>query len=424
VLKRSYSESVARKAIGQLPDSLDETYERMLLNIPEESRQYLWRTLAIMCSNFAPSDLTLEALASAVSQDEPADEGINTDDLKEIAGCFINITKSAGQDLNQERVSLAHYTIKEYIFSQRLTQKAAYFQLSPYTATAYHLRTVLAGARRGLSGKDTSPFSQHCRDTWRQLLHHADVFISSDSELLGFVINLLGPDSNIFFLTEDHARYFDGSGRLKWGAFGPNNEVAVLAKLVSEGLYAITATYLDRFPVHTVGAMCSFLVSTIEAGGISREMTLLAWVAINCGSEFLALLFHRGANDDGGRALMYTLETFSRSLKIYTAVKTLIECGSDVNQEGLAVTPLQIAVRRGLVPLVNVLVNAQANPFETGNRDGWAPQRLSVTDCWISPLEYIMRQPGSRTREIALAFLQESGKAPAGRNQCQAAAHF
>jgi len=57
-----------RKALSELPKTLDETYQRIIANIPEEYYQEALRVMQIMVVAFRP--LTLEAVAEAMVIDD------------------------------------------------------------------------------------------------------------------------------------------------------------------------------------------------------------------------------------------------------------------------------------------------------------------------------------------------------------------
>src|ERR1700761_4720139 len=50
ILKRLNHESAIRNALQKLPETLDETYERILMSIPTESKNLAFRTLSLLCA--------------------------------------------------------------------------------------------------------------------------------------------------------------------------------------------------------------------------------------------------------------------------------------------------------------------------------------------------------------------------------------
>lgn len=127
-------ESIIRAALSNLPRTLDETYERIFLSIPEEdwlSVQHVFHWMVYHSEIFA-GNIPLSTLLQAVQQStmdslsHDADQLHDFDGLRERCGCLINIRQEEYSSHNLT-VSFAHYTVKEYLESSRISQKKVEF---------------------------------------------------------------------------------------------------------------------------------------------------------------------------------------------------------------------------------------------------------------------------------------------------------
>ncbi|KAF2100833.1 hypothetical protein NA57DRAFT_54907 [Rhizodiscina lignyota] len=128
------------QCLRSLPRSLDETYERMLLSIDEESYEEARRILMLLCFSSRPLKVSEVLHGIAVDLGEQAClnrdrllEG--TDDLCEICSGLIDFGFEAkeGVDSNTDSTSLevtvriAHFSVQEYLESARIRQHNARF---------------------------------------------------------------------------------------------------------------------------------------------------------------------------------------------------------------------------------------------------------------------------------------------------------
>ena len=143
ILKRLRPDvSTIRAALSNLPKTLDETYERIFLTIPEDdwlSVQHVFHWLVYHNELFG-TNIPLSTLLQAVQQStvdflsQDADQLHDFEGLRERCGCLIVIEqeeKRTGEDKKlihqRSTVSFAHYTVKEYLQSPRISQKKVGF---------------------------------------------------------------------------------------------------------------------------------------------------------------------------------------------------------------------------------------------------------------------------------------------------------
>ena len=142
VLKRCLKPSVLRNALRSLPETLDETYDRILLNIPPEYEREAY--LALQYLAVAPCSVSVADVAEAVAIDrechtfDPEDRLADPFDIVEVLSSLVTYSSAQialtieeaidGRYRGAERATglrLSHYSVKEYLTSDRLRNKGA-----------------------------------------------------------------------------------------------------------------------------------------------------------------------------------------------------------------------------------------------------------------------------------------------------------
>lgn len=136
-----------RKALGDLPRGLDATYERILLSIPEEHKQRAKKALLLL----AGGKLSFErpranVLAEAIMVDienetfDPSDRILEPQEfISETCTCLVRVDET---DPKSPRLLLAHYTVKEYLYSDRIKDSPAAYFYSSDELTEYQTSMV------------------------------------------------------------------------------------------------------------------------------------------------------------------------------------------------------------------------------------------------------------------------------------------
>ncbi|KAF2258195.1 hypothetical protein CC78DRAFT_442173, partial [Lojkania enalia] len=137
-LGKCRNRAMLRKALTTLPQTLDQTYDRILSTIGEEDSKYAIRILQWLTCSARP--LSVNEVAEVVAIDIERDPAFNRDEILEdplevldICSSLVTITVD---DRNKwERsvtrvVSLAHYSVKEYLLSDRIQKgRAAHYSM-------------------------------------------------------------------------------------------------------------------------------------------------------------------------------------------------------------------------------------------------------------------------------------------------------
>ena len=122
ILKRLDFATDIRMALSQLPKTLDETYERILGNIPSESQILARKILHLLSSSYVEDlESLLHLLAVDLDRLSYSKENTPLNRYAPIEVCTCLVTYNDIDD----RITLAHYTVKEYIMSLRIAKGPA-----------------------------------------------------------------------------------------------------------------------------------------------------------------------------------------------------------------------------------------------------------------------------------------------------------
>lgn len=121
-----------RRILAELPETLDETYERILLDIPKANQGHAHRLL--QCLTVAIRPLKVDELAEVLAVDFSAAAGIPqlNGDLRwkdqeqaVISACSSLITIVDDSDQDSRIVQFSHFSVKEFLTSDRLAASNA-----------------------------------------------------------------------------------------------------------------------------------------------------------------------------------------------------------------------------------------------------------------------------------------------------------
>jgi hypothetical protein len=110
-----------RKALTELPETLDESYERILSSVLCQSRKFVHNALYFLAFHASHLDeMCLDALADAVVVDtkrisfSPENRLLQPKKLVEICACSVSYNDKT------DEIVLAHYMAREYLESERV----------------------------------------------------------------------------------------------------------------------------------------------------------------------------------------------------------------------------------------------------------------------------------------------------------------
>ncbi|KAH8992312.1 hypothetical protein EDB86DRAFT_2759314, partial [Lactarius hatsudake] len=176
-LRQCLPQSV-RRTLNELPESLDETYERVMMEIKKANQVHAYRML--QCLTVAVRPLSVAELAELLAFDfDVAKDGIpelNSDwrwedhEQAVLSTCSSLIT--VVPDEESPVVQFSHFSVKEFLMSDRLATSTG--DISQYHISLEDSHTVLAQACLGFllrdpdvtNGADSAPLARYAAEHW------------------------------------------------------------------------------------------------------------------------------------------------------------------------------------------------------------------------------------------------------------------
>jgi hypothetical protein len=156
MLRNCFTLNALRKALGSLPKTLDETYERILTNIDQSYVLEVQKILQYLA--FSPRSMNMlemvEILAidwdREVPQLDPQNRLLDPKDILTICSTLVTTVETTGYRFGSEKLTtwltlrLAHSSVKEYIVSDRIkNSKVSMYSVTPTSANLFIARTYL-----------------------------------------------------------------------------------------------------------------------------------------------------------------------------------------------------------------------------------------------------------------------------------------
>ncbi|KAL5323933.1 hypothetical protein ACEPPN_008475 [Leptodophora sp. 'Broadleaf-Isolate-01'] len=238
-LKRLNTEPEVRSALNGLPKTLDETYERILCCIPMENQTMARTTLHLLSSKIIRN---LEDLLEALSVDlesltfDPKNRPWDRLAPIEVCRCLVSY------DPSNDRIRLAHYTVKEFLISPRIGNgPASSFQILSDTLSYLEARCYLVYMQDPIDYR-ISP--RKLLDTisglWQNIVHEEEQ--KPDIQVL--ILSLLGParlQNIIEWMSYEWQEYFPA-----WSTGSDFGLPLMLTYLCYLDFYETTTRVLDK----------------------------------------------------------------------------------------------------------------------------------------------------------------------------------
>ena len=323
---------------------------------------------------------------------------------QEILGCLVQVQaefhrKSEGNvgAPSFRPVSLAHYTVQEYLYSTRIAKSSAsYFAMSKEKSVREVLPLVLNSATE--VEEDCSylivpfyrNFERYCYEIARIASTSWEDFIIDDEGLFSIFesicsCQLLYWDDEVFLY--DLVRLISqAEACYRWGE--PSSEMSrhaqIIHKLCSVGSFKIAAKILAKLDVHTIlSAPLDYIstdwwrgdkVATSTPGHVTIADALGAISSFYTPDEYYGFIDILRKRTNKTDALLYCLGAHYHEFTCMTArgciISEIVGTGVDVNAPGLAILPLQIAVHHWDFAGTELLLKVGANPNEIGQVGG------------------------------------------------------
>ena len=390
------SEDHLDRLLGSLPQSLDETYERMLCNIDHGLIEDARRILALLC--FAPRPLTVRELIDGIAVEIYHSPRLNrkrrlqdSNDIREICLGFIDI--GLGADPTDETyyekeltsiVRIAHFSVQEYLESDRIRhQKARKFSLTSGIEHAeiaqicliYLLDPALSSSELNETVLKEYPLAQFAATYW---YHHYKEAVCSDSKLVNLALKLFQRQET--FLTWVRLHDIDRPWRTR-------DQINLFMDHIAAPVYYASLLGLDQvlYELINTGQPESMApISTSKASKIINAQggeygNALQAASVEGHKKVVEQLLDKGAkiNAQGGQlgnALQAASWTGDEKV-----MQLLLDKGAKINaQGGMFGNALQMASARGHKEVVQQLLNKGAEINAQGGHYDNALQAASA----------------------------------------------
>ena len=330
---------MVRQFIKELPDSLDETYERVLKGIPKMNQGHVQRLL--QCLVVAIRPLRVEELArilafdvDANEEEVPIDEDMRSEDQEQelLSACPSLITIVDDDDWRV--VQFSHFSVQEFLMSDRLRLSSSSEDISRFHILPDDAHTTMAQTSLGvLLHLDTVTNYRNANNT--PLAHYAAEHWVSHAQVANPSPPVMRMMETLFDFDGPYFAVWVGLHDIDinvWGMNKINAKPLYYAALC--GVYSLVEHLIKKFPGH------------INDLGGQHDYTLAA--ALDGRHTRIAeLLLRHGANVNGqgiDRSTPLHKEIDCENYPLLGEVQFLLEHGADVNarRDDLQ-TPLHLA---------------------------------------------------------------------------------
>jgi len=368
-----------RQFLNKLPDTLDETYERMLRGINKARVDDAYRLL--QCLTVAVRPLRVEELAEVLAFDFQASRsgGIPTlkadwrwDDQEEAVLSTCSSLISIIRNGRSRVVQFSHFSVKEYLTSPRLAL-SPHGHFSQFHIDLESAHTIMAQAclgtllrpdnHAGDGEADESPLLGYAARHW---LDHAQ-FENVSSRVWDGIDNLFD-SSKPHFATWLQVHDMDEEWIQFWMTRKRNGSPLYYAALC--GFYDLADRLITKYP-DQVNARGSYILAPLPAALFKKHFRL-------------ANLLHKHGADVGCRGVFERSPIHSATMGGYVDVmRWLLNHGADANTRSSGgITPLHWAAHCTLIECVQVLLGHNAN-INLQDDDGQTPLYW-LTNFWTT----------------------------------------
>lgn len=435
LVKRLYQQGVREETdilheIRAFPEDLFGTYERILTQIKGEDREFARTALALLCNprtQIPSAEILVEASLYKIEFGKIGKYDVDL--LKNVCSCLVTVTRRKhkrhtnrvfqwAEELDH-KAALAHYTVKEYLFSRHAAEGAA----SCYALSQEFLRIVdlmvffrglkrfgiraQAGEQRGKTR--VHPYDEFALIVTENALSRRRSELMDNEELLELVLSSLKPSSQHFaYLKQQNGiklamrNNFPLWVKLLFGIevrpLGPSaDQVGVLLNLVLLSWPEMAKKYLESQEIAGLGRRKDAIwIEPFRLQNETRE-TLLAYVVRTRDRAFLDLFLKHGAFFEYESEILFsplhnlyvhgddspgTLDLLREVLRHGAEAnpKPSRNRGQNSEPEGspppeyFSFTPLQVAVACLEPDWVEILLEAGADAYGCGVKGGLVPK--------------------------------------------------
>jgi ankyrin repeat protein len=356
------------RTLEEIPETLDETYERVLREINKANREHARRLL--QCLTVALRPLRVEELAEvlAIDYEIPSHGGIPelnpnwrwTDQHQAVLSTCSSLIAIV-DDGDSQVVQFSHFSVKEFLTSDRLAH-------SSKDVSRYHI--LLESAHTILT--------QACLGVILRLDDQVDDDGVSDIPLVSYASQHLLDHAgfeNVALYIRDSMEYFFDADKSHWTAWcrarsrvGPTVPIFPLYFAALGGFFDLAEHLIGKHPGH------------INARG-EQWLTPLGAALDGRHFQVAELLYQHGADVDAGRSSYTPLYAACNNQDLDIA-QWLLNHGANVNTQAEQLwAPLHDAVDDGLFHVCQMLIDHNAD-IDIRTNLGKSPLHLAASS-WV-----------------------------------------
>ncbi|KAI1676258.1 Ankyrin repeat domain protein [Pyrenophora tritici-repentis] len=399
-LAKCLNRAMLRESLATLPQTLDQTYERILSAINDEYSKYAMRILQWL--TFSARPLSVEEIAEVVAIDVARDPAFDRDEVLEdplevlsICSSLVTITKNEADGRSgpaQKIIALAHYSVQEYLVSDRIKQGSAK-QYSMQEAECHDVITrgslkYLIQLQQPLLRETLKTFAlaRYSAEFWSSHLRKTGDEMERTSRLAMSLMAIKEPAYLNWLRLHDPDRPWE-MPNLEKGLDGIPMPLYYAALL---GFSTVTRLLLDAgADVNAQGGEYGNALQAASSGGHEQVVKMLlnqgadvnaqGWLDGNAlyaasdrgHEQVVKMLLDAGADVNAQGGLYSNALQAASSGGHEQVVKMLLDAGADVNAQGVLYSnALQAASYKGHEQVVKTLLNQGADVNAQGWLDG------------------------------------------------------
>ena len=203
------SERNLERGLRNLPQTLDETYERTLANINPDLAEDARNLLIILC--FSRRVLTVEEIVHALAVDvsyppsfDPKRLLGGADDIRLLCPGLVVIERSRSMSLGEDTVRIAHFSVQEYLTSPRI-KSSSVASFSVDTGEAHWMFTTICIVILGVLDECEEMYSleKYAGNQWHEHRRLAPAQCADlDTQLISLAQMPFKHTKNIFYFLE------------------------------------------------------------------------------------------------------------------------------------------------------------------------------------------------------------------------------
>ncbi|ROW00673.1 hypothetical protein VSDG_03229 [Cytospora chrysosperma] len=408
------------KEIKDMPQVIFDMYEKIIVDgmslleaadKNRHNREFARTALALICSETSQipdAGVLVEAARLHVPQGIAQD--YNFKKLERLLGCLAKVTRfrkitpslyrrdddePIASGLHKKRFSVAHYTVKEYLYHEKTANgPAREFALSSEKTRILELTVVFYGLRNystsGHPKKNPTRFDEYCLKMTDKALSERPAVVVNEEDIWAAVISCLPWNAHHQNAIRNRVtrEAFPNWARLaaafEDGCAPKYQETCILVSLLLLHWHELAHVYLETLTLEKKDKVWKDEFSlreddckTILQMSVSRRNTRFLKEFVNAGAMF------QEESDILFRALENPYDDETCNGKTTgRLLRTLLDRGADPNPGGYKFTPLQLATRQLEHVWVRHLLSAGASPDAVGSPKGVEPPGFESDRSW------------------------------------------